>query len=103
MKAFSTESFEIQKFRRENNEVYKKGRKEAIVYAVLLMGVYAFMWGCVVGVLMFGGWLVHQGEMSAEQITYFLLTLIQQLMNFMMLGDVVGSMMKISGAATKLR
>ena len=103
VKAFSTESFEIQKFRRENNEVYKKGRKEAIVYAVLLMGVYAFMWGCVVGVLMFGGWLVHQGEMSAEQITYFLLTLIQQLMNFMMLGDVVGSMMKISGAATKLR
>ncbi len=40
--------------------------------------------------------------MNAEQITYFLLTLIQLLMNFVMLAGVFGAVMKVRGAATKI-
>ena len=40
--------------------------------------------------------------MQAEQITYFIITLIQLLINFMMLAGVMGAVMKVRGAATKI-
>lgn len=82
--------------------MYKIGKKGALVYALFLLGIITFMWGCFVGVLLFGGWLVHDNQMNAEQITYFIVTLIQLLMNFMMLAGVLGAVMKVRGAATKL-
>lgn len=46
--------------------MYKIGKKGAVVYASFLLGIITFMWGSVVGMLIFGGWLVRQGEMDAE-------------------------------------
>ena len=60
------------------------------------------MWGTVIGILLFGAYLVKNHEISSTDITYFVITLLQLIGNFMIFGTVINDVMRMRGAAASL-
>ena len=72
------------------------------VYGIMVFVITLLMWGSVIGILYVGAVLVRDGEMSSGNITYFILTLIQLMMNFGILSSVIGAVMRLKGASIKI-
>ena len=72
------------------------------MYGIMIFVITLLMWGSVIGILYVGAILVKDGEMSSGNITYFILTLIQLMMNFGILSSVIGAVMRLKGASVKI-
>lgn len=59
-------------------------------------------WSSVTCVLLYAAYLVINKEISATDITYFVFTLIQFIVNFLNFGNAVTEIMRLRGAAASV-
>ena len=72
------------------------------MYGLMIFVITILMWGSVIGILYVGALLVRDNEISSGNITFFILTLIQLMMNFGILSSVIGAVMRLKGASIKI-
>lgn len=75
---------------------------KAVMQGVLQFMATFFVTGSMCAVIVLGCKLVQRGEITVGQITSFLFFMIQILVNFVILGQVLGSIMQIVGASDKI-
>lgn len=102
MKAFSTEAYERDRYSVLNEAVFGIGRRIGICRGLGIVIISLIMWGTVIAILLFGAFLVKNNEISSTDITYFVITLLQLIANFMIFGTVINDVMRMRGAASSL-
>ena len=102
VKAFSTEGYERDRYSNLNKGVFAIGRRMGMCRGLGIVIISNIMWGTVIGILLFGAYLVKNHEISSTDITYFVITLLQLIGNFMIFGTVINDVMRMRGAASSL-
>ena len=102
VKAFSTEKFETDRYKKKNAEAFRLGKSSAI-YNSLYTFFVGFMMNAVNAMIIYYGAILNrEGEISVGEITAFLLYMIQLIFNFAIIAIVIGNVYKISGASEKI-
>ena len=102
VKAFSTEKFETDRYKKKNAEAFRLGKSSAI-YNSLYTFFVGFMMNAVNAMIIYYGAILNrEGEISVGEITAFLLYMIQLIFNFAVIAIVIGNVYKISGASEKI-
>ncbi|HKE74138.1 MAG TPA: ABC transporter ATP-binding protein [Acidimicrobiales bacterium] len=75
VQAFAREDVEVARFERGNHELYDSHMRSVRISAWYLPVIELAGWGTTALALGFGGWLVHQGELSVGTVAFFVLAL----------------------------
>ena len=99
VKAFSTESFETERYNKNNALAFNVGKKGAI-YTSIWTFVSGLMFNGVFALdIWYGATLAEKGEITVGNITAFLLYMIQLVFNFAIVAIVIGNVFKMTGAS----
>jgi len=102
VRAFSKEDFEIKKYAVGIDESYRLGRIKSFAYGGFAGGA-ALCVQCAFGVvLLYGGYLVVQEEMTAGDLTAFLMYTLAVAMSMAGLAILYGDFMKAVGASERV-
>ena len=96
VKAFATEADEVRRYEVGNYEVYGFGKLKTLWYAFFQFFTNLFVFGAMAAIFAIGTSLVKDGQLTIGQITAFMFYLLQILINFMILAQVLGSVMSVS-------
>jgi ATP-binding cassette, subfamily B (MDR/TAP), member 9 len=102
VKAFATEDDEANRYFKGNSLVYDMGVVKAIWYGFFNFFANFFVFGSMVAILALGAKLCADGELTVGEITAFLFYMMQILINFMILAQVLGSIFSVVGASYKI-
>ena len=102
VKGFANERNEEDKYRKINENIYKLGKKIAMINAAFTGFSQAAIYGCMALIIWSGTNLVFAGELSIGDISAFLLYMMQLVINFAVLALVLGNVSKIAGASSRV-
>jgi ATP-binding cassette subfamily B protein len=75
VQAFARQEVEVDRFQRGNRQLYDSHMRSVRISAWYLPVIELAGWGTTALALGFGGWLVHQGELSVGTVAFFVLAL----------------------------
>lgn len=102
VKAFASEKYEMEKFRKLNAEVYEVGLRMALVQACLALLAMLLLNGMFAAIVVYGATLAKANEITIGQISSFLLYMIQLIMSFAVFTVVFNNLYQLGGAAEKI-
>ena len=102
VKAFAMEKNEQEKYSKVNTVVYHIGALRAFIFGIFNFFLTAFLYGSIIVVIWYGSRLNRDDEISIGMITSYLFFCIQILVNFSILGNLIGTLMQVSGASQKI-
>ena len=73
-----------------------------MIRAVGHVVIGSLAWGSVTCVLFYSAYLVTTKEISPSDITYFVVTLLQFIVNFLIFGNAITEIMRLRGAAASV-
>lgn len=101
VKAFATEADEVRRFEVGNVEIYEYGKLKTLWYAFFQFTTSLFVFGAMAAIFAIGTSLVRDGLLTIGQITAFMFYLLQILINFMILAQVLGAAMSVRSYKSK--
>ncbi len=92
----------MRRFEVGNLEIYEYGKLKTLWYAFFTFFTNLFVYGAMAAIFAIGTALVKEELLTIGQITAFMFYLLQILINFMILAQVLGSVMSVRSSKSKI-
>ncbi|MFA0961586.1 ABC transporter ATP-binding protein [Roseivirga sp. BDSF3-8] len=102
IKSFTTELFEINRYRNKQNEVVMVAMKNAKYRAGFISFIVFALFGGIVGVMYYGGRMVQLNEISIGELVKFVLITLFVGGSMAGLGDIMGQIQRAIGSSEKV-